>query len=169
MEPLTPLWIATAPGTTFDAVADPLDVDVAVLGGGIAGLTTALLLQEQGADVAVIDSDRIGLGATARATVKVTAGHGLRYAQIARRHGEDAAPHLRRGERRRDRFHRKHRDPARHRLLVRASAPHRVRRGRADSPTAPGGGRARTQDRPTGVIRTVIRSPARRCGLSRDG
>jgi glycine/D-amino acid oxidase-like deaminating enzyme/nitrite reductase/ring-hydroxylating ferredoxin subunit len=91
MEPLTPLWIATAPGTTFEAVADPLDVDVAVLGGGIAGLTTALLLQEQGADVAVIEADRIGLGATARATVKVTAGHGLRYAQIARRHGEDAA------------------------------------------------------------------------------
>src|SRR3954471_13461067 len=91
MEPLTPLWIATGPGTTFDAVADPLDADVAVLGGGIAGLTTALLLQEQGADVAVIEADRIGLGATARATVKVTAGHGLRYTQIARRHGEDAA------------------------------------------------------------------------------
>src|SRR3954469_20833940 len=91
MEPLTPLWIATAPGTTFEAVADPLDVDVAVLGGGIAGLTTALLLQEQGADVAVIEADRIGLGATARATVKVTAGHGLRYGEIAGRHGEDAA------------------------------------------------------------------------------
>src|SRR4051794_30260879 len=116
MEPLTPLWIATAPGTTFDAVAGPLDADVAVLGGGIAGLTTALLLQEQGADVAVIEADRIGLGATARATVKLTAGHGLRYTQIARRRRR-CRPHLRRGERRRDRFHRKHRDPARHRLL----------------------------------------------------
>src|SRR3954467_13942519 len=78
MEPLTPLWIATAPGTTFDAVADPLDVDVAVLGGGITGLTTALLLQEQGADVAVIEADRIGLGGTRRATLRSRAA--MRFA-----------------------------------------------------------------------------------------
>jgi glycine/D-amino acid oxidase-like deaminating enzyme/nitrite reductase/ring-hydroxylating ferredoxin subunit len=91
MEPFTPLWIATAPGTSFGPIQEALDVDVAVLGGGIAGLTTALFLREQGADVVLLEANRIGLGATARATVKVTAGHGLRYTQIAQRHGEEAA------------------------------------------------------------------------------
>lgn len=62
-----------------------------VVGGGVAGLTAALFLQERGADVVLLEADRIGLGASARATVKVSAGHGLRYGEIAGRHGEDAA------------------------------------------------------------------------------
>jgi glycine/D-amino acid oxidase-like deaminating enzyme/nitrite reductase/ring-hydroxylating ferredoxin subunit len=88
---LTPLWIATAPGTSYEKLESSRSVDVAVLGGGIAGLTTALFLRERGADVVVLDANRIGLGATARATVKVTAGHGLRYGEIVGRYGEDAA------------------------------------------------------------------------------
>jgi glycine/D-amino acid oxidase-like deaminating enzyme/nitrite reductase/ring-hydroxylating ferredoxin subunit len=91
VQPLTPLWIATAPGTTYERLESPRTVDVAVLGGGIAGLTTALFLRERGASVVLLEADRIGLGATARATVKVTAGHGLRYGEIAARQGMDAA------------------------------------------------------------------------------
>jgi glycine/D-amino acid oxidase-like deaminating enzyme/nitrite reductase/ring-hydroxylating ferredoxin subunit len=91
MEPLTPLWIATAPGTTYGRLETTREADVAVLGGGIAGLTTALLLREQGADVVLLEANRIALGSTARSTVKVTAGHGLRYGEISARHGEEAA------------------------------------------------------------------------------
>jgi glycine/D-amino acid oxidase-like deaminating enzyme/nitrite reductase/ring-hydroxylating ferredoxin subunit len=91
MDPQTPLWIATARGTSYPTLESPRTADVAVLGGGIAGLTAALLLRTRGADVVLLESDRIGLGATARSTVKVTASHGLRYGDIASRHGEDAA------------------------------------------------------------------------------
>jgi glycine/D-amino acid oxidase-like deaminating enzyme/nitrite reductase/ring-hydroxylating ferredoxin subunit len=91
MDPQTPLWLATAPGTSYPTLTSPRDADVAVLGGGIAGLTVALLLRKRGANVVLVESDRIGLGATSRSTVKVTASHGLRYGEIASRHGEDAA------------------------------------------------------------------------------
>jgi ribulose 1,5-bisphosphate synthetase/thiazole synthase len=35
------VWIATSDQTRFGALEAPVDVDVAVLGAGIAGLTTA--------------------------------------------------------------------------------------------------------------------------------
>src|SRR3954469_8281472 len=138
MEPLTPLWIATAPGTTFEAVADPLDVDVAVLGGGITGLTTALLLQEQGADVAVIEADRIGLGATARATVRSRPA--MRFATPRSRVAMEKMPPAPRAEANLGAIGSIGSIVTRHAiaLLVRESPPRRVRRGRADSPTAPG-------------------------------
>ena len=91
MEPQTPLWIATAPGTSYPPLESSRTADVVVLGAGIAGLTTALLLRRRGADVVLLEADRIGLGATARSTVKVSASHGLRCGEIASRHGEDAA------------------------------------------------------------------------------
>ena len=40
------------------------EFDVAVIGGGIAGLTTALLLKRDGARVAVIEAARVGSGVT---------------------------------------------------------------------------------------------------------
>ena len=38
------LWLASIPDTNYDSLSENLRVDVAVLGGGIAGITTALLL-----------------------------------------------------------------------------------------------------------------------------
>jgi glycine/D-amino acid oxidase-like deaminating enzyme/nitrite reductase/ring-hydroxylating ferredoxin subunit len=65
--------------------------DVAVIGGGIAGLTTALLLKRDGARVAVIEAGRAGHGVTGCNTAKVTALQGTIYSTIRRHHGEDAA------------------------------------------------------------------------------
>src|SRR6188472_2141988 len=58
------LWLATAPSTSYPPLARDIAVDVAVLGGGIAGLTTALLLKRDGARVAVIEAGRVGRGVT---------------------------------------------------------------------------------------------------------
>jgi glycine/D-amino acid oxidase-like deaminating enzyme/nitrite reductase/ring-hydroxylating ferredoxin subunit len=72
-------------------VARDLSVDVAVIGGGITGLTTALLAKRDGARVAVIEAGRVGEGVTGANTAKVTALQGTVYSTIRGRHGEEAA------------------------------------------------------------------------------
>ena len=65
--------------------------DVVVVGAGISGLTTAMLLQRAGHDVLVIDMHRVATGTTGHTTGKVTSQHGLCYAPLAAEHGEDTA------------------------------------------------------------------------------
>lgn len=56
--------------------------EVLVVGGGLFGLTTALLLAREGRRVTVVEARRIGTGVTGYSTAKVTAAHGMRYATL---------------------------------------------------------------------------------------
>lgn len=87
------VWLETVERPSFppgDHGVD-LEVDVAVVGGGITGLTTAVLLQRSGAIVALIEADQVGAGTTGSTTGKVTSQHGLIYADLFDRHGEERA------------------------------------------------------------------------------
>lgn len=65
----SPLWSLTAPPAADDAALDhDLDVDIAVVGGGFLGLSTAIHLAEGGANVAVIEAHEPGAGASGRNT-----------------------------------------------------------------------------------------------------
>jgi glycine/D-amino acid oxidase-like deaminating enzyme/nitrite reductase/ring-hydroxylating ferredoxin subunit len=85
------LWLDTAPATAYPSLAGEVEVDVAVLGGGVAGLSTALLLKREGARVAVLEADRVGSGVTGCTTAKVSALQGTIYSTIDSRHGRRAA------------------------------------------------------------------------------
>lgn len=60
--------------------------DVAVVGGGLTGLTTALLLARGGLSVAVLEADHVGAGTTGRSTAKVSLLQGTQLSRISRRH-----------------------------------------------------------------------------------
>ncbi|MDQ3821446.1 MAG: FAD-dependent oxidoreductase [Acidobacteriota bacterium] len=89
-EPIS-LWLATTPATDFKPLKDDLAVDVAVVGGGIAGITTALLLKQAGASVAVIEARRIVESVTGNTTAKVTSQHGLIYDHLVKQFGVEGA------------------------------------------------------------------------------
>jgi glycine/D-amino acid oxidase-like deaminating enzyme/nitrite reductase/ring-hydroxylating ferredoxin subunit len=80
-------WVESAPGPRYPELPpEGLDVDVAVLGGGIAGLTTAYALALDGRrDVVVIEAGRIVGGVTGYTTAKVTVAHNLVYADLTDR------------------------------------------------------------------------------------
>jgi glycine/D-amino acid oxidase-like deaminating enzyme/nitrite reductase/ring-hydroxylating ferredoxin subunit len=85
------LWLATASDTVYPTLAAGLHVDVAIVGGGVAGLTTALMLRRAGARVAVLEAGRVGRGVTGCTTAKVTALQSTIYSTIQGRHGRAAA------------------------------------------------------------------------------
>ncbi|GIG60049.1 iron-sulfur-binding protein [Longispora fulva] len=89
-EPVS-LWVATAGGTDYPPLVGEVEVDVAVIGGGIAGLTTALALKRTGRTVAVLEAARVGTGVTGHTTGKVTALHRLVYTELRASHNENTA------------------------------------------------------------------------------
>lgn len=76
------LWGATSPSTAYAPLAGDTFVDVAIVGGGITGLTAALRLIEEGQRVAVLEMHRIATGETGRTTAHLTEIVDGRYATI---------------------------------------------------------------------------------------
>jgi len=90
------------PGTYYSATARPsppharidgnVDCEVAIVGGGYAGLCTALSLQDRGTrDIVVLEAERIGHGASGRNGGFVFAGYSLGEASLLRQLGADRA------------------------------------------------------------------------------
>src|SRR4051812_30153621 len=87
----TSYWVDSTPETTYPQLDRDLTVDVAVVGAGMVGITAAVLLERQGASVALIEGGRVAGGVTAYTTAKVSSAHGLHYEELESSFGEDGA------------------------------------------------------------------------------
>jgi glycine/D-amino acid oxidase-like deaminating enzyme/nitrite reductase/ring-hydroxylating ferredoxin subunit len=86
------IWLETGPaGPEHPRLTRDIEADVCVIGAGIVGVTTALLLHEAGLRVVVLDANRVGHGVTGHTTAKVSSQHGLKYAQLRSQHGAATA------------------------------------------------------------------------------
>lgn len=83
-------WISKVPNppTWKKLAGDHPKVDVAIVGGGITGLSAAIKLKEQGKKVAVIEALNIGTGVTSNSTAKLSSLHNINYTQLVKKHGE---------------------------------------------------------------------------------
>ena len=84
-------WLRTAPGPSLPALTDDIDVDVAVVGAGMAGLSSAHELARAGLRVAVVEAGRVAAGVTGHTTAKLTAQHTLVYDRLRRTRGPEGA------------------------------------------------------------------------------
>jgi glycine/D-amino acid oxidase-like deaminating enzyme/nitrite reductase/ring-hydroxylating ferredoxin subunit len=85
------LWLDPLPSTARPPLAEDCRFDVAVVGGGITGLTAALLLSREGRSVGVLEHRQIASGTSGHTTAKVTSQHRAAYARVRDSHGADGA------------------------------------------------------------------------------
>jgi glycine/D-amino acid oxidase-like deaminating enzyme/nitrite reductase/ring-hydroxylating ferredoxin subunit len=79
-------------GPDFHPLGHDIEVDVCVIGAGIAGLTTAYLLLKEGKSVIVIDREaRLGLHETGLTSAQLSNAFDDRYFEVQRIHGNEGA------------------------------------------------------------------------------
>lgn len=87
------IWSEALPAP-FPSPPRDLRADVAVVGGGFAGLSAALALLRRGARVVLLEANRLGSGASGKTTGLVGPGVGGNLASLIRRQGEARAVEL---------------------------------------------------------------------------
>jgi glycine/D-amino acid oxidase-like deaminating enzyme/nitrite reductase/ring-hydroxylating ferredoxin subunit len=87
----TPYWKATAALPDFPSLSTDLTVDAVVIGGGVTGATTALLLKEAGFTVALIDRGKCGHGDTSYTSAHLTAISDRTFPDLVKSLGRDHA------------------------------------------------------------------------------
>jgi glycine/D-amino acid oxidase-like deaminating enzyme/nitrite reductase/ring-hydroxylating ferredoxin subunit len=84
-------WNSTTDSPVLPSLSGDVSVDVAIIGGGIVGISTARYLKDRGLTVAVIEARRVGRQVTGKSTAKVSSQHGLACQKLEKKFGEDKA------------------------------------------------------------------------------
>ncbi|ABQ05671.1 FAD-dependent oxidoreductase [Flavobacterium johnsoniae] len=84
-------WIDTAPNTSFEKPIRNIETEVLIIGGGIAGLTTAYNLVKAGKKVVLVEDGFIGSGESGRTTAHLTSALDDRYYFLQDTFGKDGA------------------------------------------------------------------------------
>ena len=85
-----PYWMELAL-PEFPALANDLEVDVVIIGGGLTGITTAYLLKEEGVKVALIERQRCAAADTGHTTAHLTYVTDYRLHRLVKTFGCDGA------------------------------------------------------------------------------
>ncbi|MCH5343206.1 MAG: FAD-dependent oxidoreductase [Acetatifactor sp.] len=85
------VWTETVSMPHFETLEGEVKTDVLIIGGGITGILCAYFLKERGVDYLLAEGRTICSGITKNTTAKITAQHGLIYANLLKKAGLEKA------------------------------------------------------------------------------
>ena len=85
------LWEQNLQIESFPELKSDKKTEVLIIGGGMAGLLCAYVLEQNGIDYILAEQNKIASGVTSNTTAKITVQHGYIYSDILKRYGESAA------------------------------------------------------------------------------
>lgn len=84
-------WSQTSEPLLYGALTKDTETEVCIVGAGIAGMTTAYLLAQEGKSVVVLDDGAVGGGETCRTTAHLVNALDDRFYKIEHLHGDKGA------------------------------------------------------------------------------
>ena len=85
------VWSANSNFQQFPQLKENIKTQVAIIGGGIAGILCGYMLKQKGVDCVILEADRICNGVTQNTTAKITSQHGLIYDKLIKGFGIEKA------------------------------------------------------------------------------
>lgn len=83
------VWSDSVKPPTFEPLKKDIRTDVLIIGGGIAGILCAYLLEQSGVNYTLVEANRICSGITKNTTAKITSQHGMIYHKLLKRFGPE--------------------------------------------------------------------------------
>lgn len=85
------IWSDSATLPKFESLKTDIKTDTLIIGGGIAGILCAYMLEQAGVNYALVEAKTICSGITKNTTAKITAQHGLIYHKLSKQLGIEKA------------------------------------------------------------------------------
>ncbi|HIS18762.1 MAG TPA: FAD-binding oxidoreductase, partial [Candidatus Coprovivens excrementavium] len=85
------LWLEDKSKRKYPSLKNNLNVDILIIGGGITGLSIAYFLRDKGYKIALVERDKIGIGASGRNTGKITYLQGTIYSDLCNMYNDEVA------------------------------------------------------------------------------
>lgn len=84
-------WLDSVEPIKYPSLEEDINVDIAIIGGGLAGIQIAYQLSQESLKIAVFEGNYVGHGASAYTTAKITSQHHIIYNKLIKQLGVELA------------------------------------------------------------------------------
>lgn len=85
------IWLSTSNMQNYDSINQNIECDIAIIGGGLTGITCGYMLSKEKYNVAIFEKEKLMNKTSGHTTAKITSEHGLIYNYLSNSFDEEYA------------------------------------------------------------------------------